>query len=120
MKSRIQVNDIGCYGGCPPVFGQVQGPIRSFNGTTDLGVILWVFADINGQISLEGSIGTSASAQIGATIKKPKNGAVQFEGALQGGSPSEPALLMPTVHGKIDSNVKLGVSIDFDVFILNP
>ncbi len=101
-------------GVCPTFPGQTQTPIRKAKTG---GVIVWVFINAKGELTLEGSVGLRTNMGVTLGVKKPTNGKLVNISTVRNPS-SGRAIEAPFIDGKAKMESKVGFSLDADFFVL--
>jgi len=103
-----------CPNTCPTNLGNTQTPV-------DLaklgGVIVWVYLDAEGTITLEGAIGSRVNADFSIGVKKPESGALDVVYSLTKSGDGR-LLEMPFISGSVGFDARAGISLDVDAFVL--
>ena len=106
---------IPCPSTCTTTLGNTKTPVELAKLG---GVIVWVYLDAEGRITLEGEFGSRVnSAEFEVGIDKPENGDLEVVFDLSN-SPNERLLELPYIEGSVDFAARTGVTLDVDVFML--
>ena len=81
------------------------------------GVIVWVYADAKGEITIDGSIGVRANSHFRLGVKKPKNTSLSLIKEMSS-TDNDRLIEAPFVEGSLTTKVFYGMSIEADSFLL--
>ena len=95
--------------------GSTQTAIRE---AKPLGLIVWVYLNANGTITLEGSVGSRTNMDFSMGVKQDKEGELENTTVFKNPSNGKRVFEAPYARGKLQATANIGLSLDFDVFIL--
>lgn len=99
---------------CAMASGRTQTPLRLAKMG---GVIIWVYLDGKGNISLDGAIGARLNAgQFKVGAEKVEGGSLTGVSSLKPSS-GKPLLQAPFIAGGVSGSLRTGVALDVDLFL---
>ena len=108
------VFSVKCPSTCPVVAGTTQTPVRA---AKELGIIVWLYATINGKLTLDGEIGGRVNAgRLDVGLIKPSGGDVNFTSNFSPSS-SERLIEAPFLNGEMGLELNAGLDMDVDLFM---
>lgn len=109
------VFSVACPTTCPVVTGVTQTPVRA---AKPLGIILWIYVNAKGNIGFTGEVGINlAESHLILGVEKPLNGSLAGIHSLTNNGAGR-MIEAPYVKGKADLNLRLGASLDVDLFAM--
>lgn len=104
---------VACPNTCPVLPGRTQTPVRQAKA---LGVIVWVYLTIDGELSLDGSLSLARlnPGSLSVGIEKPENGDMEIVRSLKPNNSGARLIEVAKIDGEVGLKIFSGVSVDLD------